>query len=144
MVSICIYLYDKKKHWVTARGCLCSTHYHFVWCTKYRRHVFVDKIADDLKLLHEKIAKEKGVIIVTQEVMPDHVHLFITMHPKFSPANIVKIFKGITAKKLFEMHPEIRNKLWNGHLWNPSYYVGTCGDTTKDVVQMYIETQKVK
>ncbi|OEU40993.1 IS200/IS605 family transposase [Methanosarcina sp. Ant1] len=134
----------KKEHWVTARGCVYSAHYHFVWCTKYRRHVLVDKIADDLKLLHEKIAKEKGVIIVTQEIMPDHVHLFITMHPKFSPANIVKIFKGITAKKLFEMHPEIRNKLWNDHLWNPSYYVGTCGDTTKDVVQMYIETQKVK
>lgn len=54
------------------------------------------------------------------------------------------IFKGITAKKLFEMHPEIRSRLWNGHLWNPSYYVGTCGDTTKETVKMYIETQKVK
>jgi putative transposase len=134
----------KKEYWMAARGCVYSTHYHFVWSTKYRRNVLVDKIADDLKHLHEKIAKEKGVILVTQEVMPDHVHLFITMHPKFSPANIVKIFKGITAKKLFEMHPEIRNKLWNDHLWNPSYYVGTCGDTTKDVVKMYIETQKVK
>jgi putative transposase len=134
----------KKEHWVTARSCVYSTHYHFVWSTKYRRNVLVDKIADDLKLLHEKIAKEKGVILVTQEVMPDHVHLFITMHPKFSPANIVKIFKGITAKKLFELHPELKNLLWNGHLWNPSYYVGTCGDTTKDVIQMYIETQKVK
>ena len=49
-----------------------------------------------------------------------------------------------TAKKLFETHPEIKNQLWNGHLWNPSYYVGTCGDTTKSVIQMYIETQKVK
>jgi putative transposase len=56
----------------------------------------------------------------------------------------VKIFKGITAKKLFEMHPEIKSRLWNGHLWNPSYYVGTCGDTTKETVKMYIETQKVK
>jgi len=84
------------------------------------------------------------VTLVTQEILPDHVHLFVTAHPKFSPANIVKIFKGISAKKLFERHPEIKDKLSNGHLWNPSYYVGTCGDTTKDVVQMYIETQKVK
>jgi putative transposase len=144
MVTICILDMAKKEHWVTARGCVYSTHYHFVWSTKYRRNVLVDKIADDLKLLHEKIAKEKGVILVAQEVMPDHVHLFITMHPKFSPANIVKIFKGITAKKLFEIHPEIKNQLWNDHLWNPSYYVGTCGDTTKDVIQMYIETQKAK
>jgi putative transposase len=134
----------KKEHWMTARGCVYSTHYHFVWSTKYRRKILTDKIADDLKLLHEKIANEKGVTLVSQEIMPDHVHLFIIMHPKFSPANIVKIFKGITAKKLFETHPEIKNQLWNGHLWNPSYYVGTCGDTTKDVIQMYIETQKVK
>jgi putative transposase len=118
--------------------------YHFVWSTKCRRNVLVGNVADDLHKLHEVIAKQKGVILVTQEIMPDHVHLFVTAHPKFAPANIVKIFKGITAKKLFERHPDIKSKLWNGHLWNPSYYVGTCGDTTKDVVQMYIETQKVK
>ena len=104
----------------------------------------VGKIADDLHDLHELIARKKGVTLVTQEILPDHVHLFITAHPKFAPANIVKIFKGISAKKIFETHPEIKNELWNGHLWNPSYYVGTCGDTTKDVIQMYIETQKVR
>jgi len=134
----------KKGHCISARGCVYNAHYHFVWSTKYRREILTGEIADDLKILHEKIAKEKGVTLVTQEIMPDHVHLFITMHPKFAPADIVKIFKGITAKKLFELHPEIKNKLWNGHLWNPSYYLGTCGDTTKDVIRIYIETQKVK
>lgn len=133
-----------KEHWISTRDCVYNTNYHFVWSTKYRRKVLTGKIAEDLKELHEIIAKEKGVTLVTQEVMPDHVHLFITMHPKFAPANIVKIFKGITAKKLFETHPEIKNRLSNGHLWNPSYYVGTCGDTTKDVIQMYIDTQKEK
>jgi putative transposase len=134
----------EKEHWISARGCVYNVNYHFVWSTKYRRKVLVGNVADDLHKLHEVIAKQKGVILVTQEIMPDHVHLFVTAHPKFAPANIVKIFKGITAKKLFERHPDIKSKLWNGHLWNPSYYVGTCGDTTKDVVQMYIETQKVK
>lgn len=56
-----------------------------------------------LKQLHEQIASEKGVTLREQEVMPDHVHLFTTAHPKFSPSQIVKIFKGITAKDLFEM-----------------------------------------
>jgi putative transposase len=134
----------KNEHWISARGCVYNVNYHFVWSTKYRRKVLVGNVANDLHMLHELIAQKKGVTLVTQEIMPDHVHLFVTAHPKFSPANIVKIFKGITAKKLFEQHPEIKSNLWNGHLWNPSYYVGTCGDTTKDVVQMYIETQKVK
>jgi putative transposase len=135
---------SKNRHWINARGCVYNVNYHFVWSTKYRRKVLVGNVAGDLHMLHELIAKQKGLTLVTQEIMPDHVHLFVTAHPKFAPANIVKIFKGITAKKLFEQHPEIKSKLWNGHLWNPSYYVGTCGDTTKDVVQMYIETQKVK
>lgn len=135
---------SKKDHWISARGCVYNVNYHFVWSTKHRRKVLVGKIADDLHELHELIARKKGVTLVTQEILPDHVHLFITAHPKFAPANIVKIFKGISAKKIFETHPEIKNELWNGHLWNPSYYVGTCGDTTKDVIQMYIETQKVR
>ena len=66
--------------------------------TKYRREVLTEKNANYLKTLHEKIANEKVVTLVTQEIMPDHVHLFITMHSKFAPDDIVKIFNVITAK----------------------------------------------
>jgi len=79
----------------------------------------VGSVAKDLHWLHEIIAEQKGISLVDQEIMPDHVHLFVNTHPIFAPAKIVKIFKGITAKKLFEKHPELRKQLWNGHLWNP-------------------------
>lgn len=115
-----------------------------VWSTKYRKKVLTDEIGELLKELHEQIAKDKGVVLREQEIMPDHVHLFITAHPKFSPSQIVKIFKGMTAKSLFEKFPELRNQMREGHLWNPSYYCGTMGNVTKDVVLKYIETQKVK
>lgn len=134
----------KEEHWVSARGCVYNVYYHFIWSTKYRREVLVDHIAEDLHQLHELIAEQKGVTLIEQEIMPDHVHLFISAHPKFAPATIAKIFKGITAKKLFERHPELKYQLCNGHLWNPSYYLGTCGDATKDVVERYMESQKVK
>jgi putative transposase len=110
---------------------------------KYRRKVLIGGVAETLADLHVSIALDKGFILNTQEVMPDHVHLFITAHPKFAPATIVKIIKGITAKKIFGQYPDLRNQLWKDHLWNPSYYVGTCGDTTKEIIQKYIETQKV-
>jgi len=42
-------------------------------------------------LLHELIAKQKDITLINQEVMPDHVHLFVTAHPIFAPANIAKI-----------------------------------------------------
>ncbi len=117
--------------------------YHFVWSTKYHRKVLIGDVAETLTDLHVSIAQDKGFILNTQEVMPDHVHLFVTAHPKFAPATIVKIVQWITAKKLFEQYPSLRKQLWHGHLWNPSYYVGTCGETTKEVIQTYIETQKV-
>ena len=56
--------------------------------------------------------------------------------------NILKIFKGISARKLFLKHPEIKNKLWNGHLWNPSYFVATVSENTEEQIKRYIQTQK--
>jgi len=82
----------KKEHWISARGCVYNVNYHFVWSTKYRRKVLVGNVANDLHMLHELIAQKKGVTLVTQEIMPDHVHLFVTAHPKFSPAIIISPF----------------------------------------------------
>ncbi|MCC7566159.1 MAG: IS200/IS605 family transposase [Methanomicrobiaceae archaeon] len=132
----------KQGHWISARGCVYNVNYHFVWSVKYRRKVLIGDVAETLTDLHASIAQDKGFILNAQEVMPDHVHLFVTAHPKFAPATIVKIVKGITAKKLFAQYPDLRKQVWKGHLWNPSYYVGTCGATTKEVIQKYIETQK--
>ena len=133
----------KQGHWISARGCVYNVNYHFVWSVIYRRKVLIGDVADTLADIHASIAQDKGFVLNTQEVMPDHVHLFVTAHPKFAPSTIVKIVKGITAKKLFEQYPGLRKQLGKGHLWNPSYYVGTCGDTTKEVIRKYIETQKV-
>lgn len=135
---------SKQEHWISGRGCVYNINYHMVWNTKYRKKVLIGEIVDHLKRLHEQIAKEKGIVLIEQEVMPDHIHLFITAHPKFSPSQIVKIFKGITAKELFEKFPVLRKRMYNrGHLWNPSYYCGTMGNVTKDVILRYIEMQKV-
>ena len=134
----------RQEHWISGRGCVYNVNYHLVWATKYRKPVLTGAIAEYLKMLHKQIAEERGIILREEEVMPDHVHLFITAHPKWSPSQLTKIFKGITAKFLFEKFPELKLQLWKGHLWNPSYYVGTMGDVTKDVIQRYIERQKVR
>ena len=132
----------KQEHWVSGRGCVYNINYHKVWSTKYRRKV-LDGVRDRLIELHREIAEEKGVILQGQEVMSDHVHLIITAHPKYSPAQIVKIFKGITAKTLFDENPQLRGQM-HGHLWDPSYYCGTMSDVTKVVIERYVEMQKTK
>ena len=77
-----------------------------------------------------------------QEVMPDHVHLFLSIPPSDSVADAVKVLKGTSARTLFMSYPALREQLWGGHLWNPSYYVGSAGEVSAEVITRYIEQQK--
>ena len=64
----------------------------------------------------------------------DHIHILIECSPQHFIPNILKIFKGISARNLFLKHPEIKNKLLNGHLWNPSYFVATVSENTEEQI----------
>ena len=88
------------------------------------------------------IADTKGYEVLALEVMPDHVHLFVSATPFDSPTGIVKVFKGVTALRLFKKFPELRNKYWKGKLWSPSYYVGTAGHVSAETIQKYTEDEK--
>ena len=79
-----------KEHWISARGCVYNTNYHFVWSTKYRRKVLTGKVAEDLHRLHDNIAKKKGVTLVTQEIMPDHGTSFYYHASKICPFKYCK------------------------------------------------------
>lgn len=117
--------------------------YHIVWCPKYRKPVLVGEINEFLEEQIKTIAETKGWKIIELEVMPDHIHLFISAPPFEAPTDIVKILKGVTAKRLFERFPELRKKeLWRGHLWSPSYYVGTAGHVSAETIKKYIEGVK--
>ena len=78
------------------------------------------------------------------EVMPDHVHVLIDAKPQFYISDMVKIMKGTLARRLFLLHPEMKEKLWGGHLWNPSYCVVTVSDRSREQVEEYIRSQKEK
>ena len=126
------------------RGYVYSLQYHIVWCTKYRRNVLVNGVDEDCKRLLYELAEEYGFQIPAMEVMPDHVHLLINAKPHFLIPDMIKIMKGGLARKLFLLHPEIKQKLWGGHLWNPSYCAITVSDRSREQVEQYIESQKEK
>ncbi|WP_422662083.1 IS200/IS605 family transposase [Oligoflexus sp.] len=124
--------------------CVYNIGYHIVWSTKYRRKVIEGAVETRLKSLFQEIARDFEFESKEMEVMPDHCHVFVSCHPKISPSDIVKCLKGITAGKLVQEFPVIRKKLWAGHLWNPSYYIGTVGNMSKDAVLRYIQNQKTE
>jgi len=115
--------------------------YHMVWCPKYRKSLTKD-VVQTLRTSLCSIAEARGWRIRSIEVMPDHVHLFIEAPPTESPTGIVKILKGTTGKILFEEHPTLRNVFQHGHIWSPSYYVGTVGHVSEETVRRYIQEQR--
>jgi putative transposase len=119
-----------------------NINYHIVWCPKYRSKVLVGNTAKQLKLLLETICKAKGWTLEALEIQPDHVHVFISCMPYENPTAIVKVLKGVSAIQLFKAVPELSQKLRKGHLWSPSYYVGTAGNVSADTIQKYIQNQK--
>lgn len=119
-----------------------NINYHFVFCPKYRKPILVGKIEMFLKDCLETIVCAKGWELIELEVMPDHVHIFISAQPEFSPVMIIKVLKGVTSLRLFKKHPELKDELWGGHLWAPSYYIGTAGNMSAETIRKYIENQK--
>lgn len=123
-------------------GCVFALKYHLVWCPKFRRPVLTGAVAADLKrLLHAK-AQELGVSIEALEIMPDHVHLFVSADPTDAPQRLANQFKGFTSRWLREKHPHLRSRLPS--LWSRSYYVGSVGQVSEATVRHYIENQKGK
>ncbi|ABQ46180.1 transposase IS200-family protein [Thermotoga petrophila RKU-1] len=113
-----------------------NLNYHFVWIPKYRRKILVGSIAEELERILRNTAKQHGIEILALSIQPDHVYLFVSAPPRFSPAEIANLFKGVSARKLLEKFPELRTK---EGLWARSYYVGTAGDVSEETIRRYIE-----
>lgn len=132
----------KRNNWKSTGNAAYLTWYHFVWSTKYRRKVLTDTIAETAKVTLLNICAKQGYEVRAVEVMPDHIHLFVSIEPKVPLTVAAKSLKGGSARTIFTRHPEIRKKLWDGHLWNPSYFVGTAGDVSAATIRQYIESQR--
>lgn len=132
-----------EENAIHERGYVYNFHYHLVWVTKYRQPVFKESDqAQEMIGILMAIAANNEITVESGEVMPDHVHLLISFKPKYAPATVVKVFKGISARMWFERHPESRQLVWGGHLWAPSYYMGTLGDMSRKTVENYIANQR--
>lgn len=125
-----------------SRGYVYKIQYHVVWCVKYRRKVLINDVEQSLKKELLATAHSLGVCISAMECMPDHIHLLLDCSPQHYIPTIVKILKGNSARHLFMLHPSLKDKLWDGHLWNPSYFVATVSEQTSRQIEEYISRQK--
>lgn len=114
--------------------------YHFVFCPRYRRKIFLNERLDiRFKELVNKIAEENDFKIVALETDKDHCHLFLNALPSYSPSDIMAKIKGGTSKILREEFKEL-NSMPN--LWTRSYFVSTVGNVSSETVKQYVENQR--
>lgn len=131
-----------KENLIHSRTCVYNVNYHVVWSVKYRRKIITLQIEQELKQWALEVAREKGFVLhFFESGNGDHIHCFVSAHPKISITYIVKMLKGILGRRLFYYHPEIKDVLYSGELWNHSYYVETIGSVSEDNIRRYIEKQ---
>ena len=117
--------------------------YHVVWVPKYRKMILKGDLAKRIREGFAEIAERYEFEIDTMEVKDDHVHLFLSAPPRYSPAGIVQIIKSISAKMVFKEFPEVKKELWGGEFWSDGYFVRSVGDkVTSEIIRRYIKYQQ--
>ena len=99
--------------------------YHIVFAPKYRRQVIYTKIKADIGRMLRKLCEIKGVEIIEAEACKDHIHMFLSIPPKYSVSQIVGYLKGKSSLMIFEKYAQLKYKYGNRHFWCRGYYVDT-------------------
>ena len=114
--------------------------YHIVFAPKYRRQVIYGKIKQDVGQMLRKLCEYKGVEIIEAEACKDHIHMLVSIPPKYSVSQIMGYLKGKSSLMLYERFPELKYKYRNREFWCRGYYVDTAGKNTKRIAE-YIKHQ---
>ena len=115
--------------------------YHIVFAPKFRRKVIYGQIKADVGNILSMLCKRKGIEIIEAECMPDHVHMFVRIPPKYSVSQIVGYLKGKSSLMIFERHANLKYKYGRRVFWAKGYYVSTVGGNKK-AIQKYIQEQE--
>ncbi|MBQ3918976.1 MAG: IS200/IS605 family transposase, partial [Oscillospiraceae bacterium] len=114
--------------------------YHVVFAPKYRRMVIYKQLKTDIGKILRKLCEQKGIEIIEAEACPDHIHMLISIPPKYSVAQIMGYLKGKSSLMIFDRHANLKYKYGNRHFWCRGYYVDTVGKNKKRIEE-YIRNQ---
>ena len=128
----------------SGRHCVFNMHVHLVFVTKYRKDVFTKPMLDAMEGMFKKVCLNFEAELTEFNGEDDHVHLLINYPPKVAVSNLVNSLKGVSSRHLRKDFPEIKNKLWGGSLWSPSYFASSCGGAPLEIIKQYIEQQQTR
>ena len=114
--------------------------YHIVFAPKFRRQIIYGKIKMDIGQMLRKLCEYKGIEIIEAEACKDHIHMLVSIPPKYSVAQIMGYLKGKSSLMIFEKYANLKYKYGSRHFWCRGYYVSTVG-RNKKAIQEYIQNQ---
>ena len=115
--------------------------YHVVFAPKYRRMEIYREIRADIGVIIRKLCQQKGVEIIEANACPDHIHMLISIPPKYSVSQIMGYLKGKSSLMIFDRHANLKYKFGNRHFWSEGYYVSTVG-LNEATIKKYIQDQE--
>ena len=114
--------------------------YHIVFTPKYRRQIIYKQISADIGQIIRILCARKGITILEAAALPDHIHLYVEIPPKYSVSEIMGYLKGKSSLMIFEKYANMKYKYGNRHFWCRGYYVDTVGKNKK-AIEQYIRNQ---
>lgn len=123
------------------RRCVFNIHIHLVFITKYRKCVFQKSHLEAMKKISQKVCEDFDSQLVELEGERDHVHLLVNYPPTISVSKLVNSLKGVSSRLLRKQFLDLSKYFIGKSLWSPSYFAGSCGGASLDVVKKYIENQ---
>ena len=109
--------------------------YHVVFAPKYRRQIIYGKIKEDIGKILRQLCDQKGIEIIEAELCPDHVHMLISIPPKYSVSQVMGYLKGKSSLMIFDRHANMKYRYGNRHFWCRGYYVDTVGRNKKAIAE---------
>ena len=109
---------------------------------KYRRKIIYNQYRESLREIIKLLCKYKGVETLEGHLMPDHVHLVLSIPPKLSVSAFMGYLKGKSALMMFERHANLKYKFGNRKFWAEGYYVSTVG-LNEATVRKYVREQEM-
>ena len=114
--------------------------YHIVFAPKYRRQIIYGKIKVEIGKILRVLCERKGIEIIEAEACPDHIHMLVSIPPKFSVSEVMGYLKGKSSLMIFDKYANMKYRYGNRQFWRRGYYVDTVG-RNKKAIEEYIRNQ---
>jgi len=115
--------------------------YHVVFIPKYRKKTLYSGLRNDLGEVFRELAKRKESQVEEGHLLPDHVHMLISIPPKYAVSQVIGFMKGKSAIHIARTYGERKRNFVGQHFWARGYFVTTVG-RDEETIREYIKRQE--